>query len=159
MIQCLLGCLRPASTCLPRTLLRCSTCRCHLALFRRITKMRTSFLALRSRRFLVEILLVIDRYLICRFFPSYLSVQFTEYLSSAELLPVHQSAYRKFHSTETALLKVVTDLIQAIDAGDHALLGLLDLSAAFDTVDHDVLVEHLARTYGLRSTALDWLRS
>ena len=51
------------------------------------------------------------------------------------------------------LLKVVTDLIEAIDAGDHALLGLLDLSAAFDTVDHDVLVERLARTYGLRSTA------
>src|SRR6218665_1529742 len=72
------------------------------------------------------------------------SVQFTEYLSSAGLLPVHQSAYRKFHSTETALLKVVTDLIEAIDAGDHALLGLLDLSAAFDTVDHNVLVERLA---------------
>src|SRR6218665_2426534 len=79
------------------------------------------------------------------------SVQLTDYLSSAGLLLVHQSAYRKFHSTETALLKVVTDLI---DAGDHALLGLLDLSAAFDTVDHEVLVERLARTYGLRSTAL-----
>src|SRR6218665_1833734 len=50
-------------------------------------------------------------------------------------------------------------LIEAIDAGDHAPLGLLHLSAAFDTVDHDVLVERLARTYGLRSTALDWLRS
>src|SRR6218665_1198187 len=87
------------------------------------------------------------------------SVQLTDYLSSAGLLPVHQSAYRKFHSTKTALLKVVTDLIEAIDAGDHALLGLLVLSAAFDTVDHDVLVERLARTYGLRSTALDWLRS
>src|SRR6218665_307854 len=57
-----------------------------------------------------------------------ISVQLTDYLSSAGLLPVHQSAYRKFHSTETALLKVVTDLIEAIDAGDHALLGLLDLS-------------------------------
>ena len=51
----------------------CSTCRCHLALFRRITKVRIPFLALRSRLFLVEILRVIDRYLICRFFPSYLS--------------------------------------------------------------------------------------
>src|SRR6218665_2600427 len=41
----------------------------------------------------------------------------------------------------TALLKVVTDITEAFDAGDHALLGLLDLSAPFDTVDHDVLVE------------------
>ena len=56
---------------------------------------------------------------------------------------MHQSAYRRFHSTETTLLKVVTDLIEAIDAGDHALLGLLDLSAAFDTVEHDVLGEDL----------------
>src|SRR6218665_4150291 len=44
------------------------------------------------------------------------SVQLTGYLSSAGLLPVHQSAYRKCHSTETALLKVVTDLTEAIDA-------------------------------------------
>src|SRR6218665_1122886 len=87
------------------------------------------------------------------------STQLTEYLSSAGLLPVHQSAYRKCHSTETALLKVVTDLTEAIDAGDHALLGLLDLSAAFDTVDHDVLAERLSKTYGIHSTALDWLRS
>src|SRR6218665_645521 len=53
------------------------------------------------------------------------------YLSSSGLLSVHQSAYRSFHSTENALLKVVTDITEAIDAGDHALLGLLDLSAAF----------------------------
>src|SRR6218665_3955016 len=87
------------------------------------------------------------------------NVQLTGYLSSAGLLPVHQSAYRRFHSTETALLKVATDITEAIGAGDQALLGLLDLSAAFDTVDHDVLVERLSKTYGIRSTALDWLRS
>src|SRR6218665_1301162 len=122
--------------------------------------MHMSFLVLRSRRCLVEISRIIDRYRICRFFPSYSSsVQLADYLSSVGLLPVHQSAYRKFHSTEIALLKVVTDLIETIDAEDHAFLGLLDLSAEFDTVDHDVLVECLARTYGLRSTALDWLRS
>src|SRR6218665_3256368 len=50
-------------------------------------------------------------------------------------------------------------LIEAIDAGDHAPLGLLNLSAAFDTVDHDVLAERLWRTYGIHSTTLDWLRS
>ena len=107
-----------------------------------------SFLVLRSRRYLVENSRVIDRYRIGLFYSKllerFVSVQLTDYLSSAGLLPVHQSAYRKFHSTETALLKVVTDLIEAIDAGGHALLGLLDLSAVFDTVDHDVLVERLA---------------
>src|SRR6218665_3252730 len=55
--------------------------------------------------------------------------------------------------------KILKTALEAIDAGDHALLGLLGLSAAFDTVDHDVLVERLARTYSLRSTALDWHRS
>ena len=54
---------------------------------------------------------------------------------------------------------MVTDITEAIDAGDHAMLGLLDLSAAFDTVDHDVLAKRLSRTYGIHSTALDWLRS
>src|SRR6218665_1709890 len=111
------------------------------------TRMHMSFLVLRSRRCPVKISRVIDRYRICRFFPSYSSGSSVSSLPiichRQDFLPVHQSAYRKFHSTETALLKVVTDLIEAIDAGDHALLGLLDLSAAFDTVDHDVLVERL----------------
>src|SRR6218665_1413661 len=77
--------------------------------------MHMLFLVLRSRRCLVEISRVIDRYQICSFFPSYLvSVQLTDYLSSAGLISGHQSAYRKFNSTETALLKVVTDLIDSI---------------------------------------------
>jgi len=46
-----------------------------------------------------------------------------------------------------------------MDGGDHALLGLLDMSAAFDTVDHDILTEHLSRTYGICSSALDWISS
>src|SRR6218665_2350432 len=87
------------------------------------------------------------------------SVQLTGDLSSAGLLSVHPLAYWRFHSTDSTLPKVVTDITEAIDAGDHALLGLLNLSAAFDTMDHDVLAEHLSRTYRIRSTALDWLRS
>src|SRR6218665_1996205 len=65
-----------------------------------------------------------------------------------------QKAYRLLR-----MISSINRLIEAIDPGDHALLGLLDLSAAFDTVDHDVLAERLSRTYGIRSTALDWLRS
>jgi len=63
------------------------------------------------------------------------------HLHSAGLLPPHQSAYKKGHSTETALVKVCADLIKAVD--NHALLALLDLSETFDTVDHAILLEHL----------------
>src|SRR6218665_85839 len=52
------------------------------------------------------------------------NVQLTEYLSSAGVFPAHQSACRKCHSTDTALFNVVSDLTEAIDACDHALLGL-----------------------------------
>ena len=56
------------------------------------------------------------------------------------LLPDHQSAYRQGHSTETALLKILSDIL---DAAQVTLLGLLDLSATFDTVDHDILLTRL----------------
>jgi len=63
------------------------------------------------------------------------STQLTRYLERNLLLPQHQSAYRRGHSTETAFLKVYSDLTDAIDRGDVVLLGLLDMSADFDTVD------------------------
>ena len=66
--------------------------------------------------------------------------QLINYLQSNSLLPEMQSAYRRGHSTETAVLRVHSDLVDAIEKGDFALLTLLDLSAAFDTVDHDVLL-------------------
>jgi len=49
-----------------------------------------------------------------------------------KLLPSLQSAYRKKHSTETAVLKVITDVLRAADRGEVSLLCMLDLSAAFD---------------------------
>jgi len=57
------------------------------------------------------------------------------------------------------MLKVLSDAYVAADAGRVTLLSLLDLSAAFDTVDHQILVERLRRTYGLSSRALDWISS
>jgi len=59
------------------------------------------------------------------------------------LLPQFQSAYRPHHSVETAVVKVLADILLAIDRGDLAGLALLDLSTAFDTVDHDVLLQRL----------------
>jgi len=65
--------------------------------------------------------------------------QLTTYLTDNALLPDLQSAYLAHYSTETAMVKVVGDILLALDSGNLALLSLLDLSAAFDNVDHDML--------------------
>jgi Reverse transcriptase (RNA-dependent DNA polymerase) len=70
-----------------------------------------------------------------------------------------QSAYRSHHSTETALLKIVNDVLLAVDRGDAVLLALFDLSAAFDTVDHTVLISRLSSRFGLSGGVLQWFRS
>ena len=64
-------------------------------------------------------------------------VRIIKHLDNNKLLPINQSAYR--HSTETAVLKVFSDVLETADQGRLTLLVLLDLSAAFDTVDHDIL--------------------
>jgi len=84
--------------------------------------------------------------------------QLESHLVDARLFPKHQSAYQKGQSTETALVKVCADLIKHMDSGHHVLLALLDLSAAFDTVDHCILTERLSRSFAIRDGVLDWLR-
>ena len=66
--------------------------------------------------------------------------QLLDYLTTTRLLPDLQSAYRAYHSTETAVLKVLSDILLAVDKGDLAMLTLLDLSAAFDLIDHTILL-------------------
>jgi len=61
-----------------------------------------------------------------------------EYLSDNDLLSDRQSAYRAFHPTETAIARLLSDILTALDAGDIAALALLDLSATFDTVHHSI---------------------
>ena len=60
-----------------------------------------------------------------------------------------QSAYRKQHSTETAILKVQNDIIASLDVGKCTVLGSLDLSAASDTVDHHILLKRMRHLYGI----------
>ena len=81
------------------------------------------------------------------------------YLNDNELLPSVQSAYRQFFSTETAVLKVVTDILATLDRGQKSLLGMFDLSAAFDTVDHSILLRRMEISFGIRGAALEWFSS
>lgn len=85
--------------------------------------------------------------------------QLHEYLTVYKLLPRNQSAYRKFHSTETALLRVWSDILMAADCRHVTLLSLIDLSAAFDCVDHGILLRRLEITFGLKDTVLRWVSS
>ncbi len=67
-----------------------------------------------------------------------------------------QSAYKEGHSTETALLRVQNDLLMAKDNQEVTVLVMLDLSAGFDTIDHDILLHCLSEGAGIKGKALQW---
>jgi hypothetical protein len=85
--------------------------------------------------------------------------RFVAHLQTNNLYEYMQSAYRKYHSTETALLHVQNDILQAIDSHGAAILVLLDLSAAFDTIDHKILLSTLQNEMGVTGSALSWFES
>jgi len=79
-----------------------------------------------------------------------------DHLTFNGLLNSHQSAYCKHHSTETALLYIHDYLISAIGSQKISCLCLLDLSAAFDTIDHDILITRLSSWFGIHGSVLSW---
>ena len=85
--------------------------------------------------------------------------QFLKYIITNDLNEVLQSSYTRFHGTETALIKVQNDVLEAIDGKKCVMLVLLDLSAAFDTIDHNILLSRLSSRYGVKGTALKWFES
>ena len=85
--------------------------------------------------------------------------QLNNYIDSKGLSNVNQSAYRRLHSTESALLKIQNDIAASLDSGKAVALTLLDLSAAFDTIDHDILFNSLRDWFGVDGTVLRWIRS
>jgi hypothetical protein len=87
------------------------------------------------------------------------SSQLKSYLQENRLFADAQSAYRQYHSTETAMLRVMNDLLLALDTGHEAVLVLLDYSAAFDTINHDIFFDRLQNRYGIGGTELKWFKS
>ena len=85
--------------------------------------------------------------------------RFVVYAESNSLLPVHQSAYRTQHSTETTLVHLYNDMVATVDRGDVGALVLLDMSAAFDTIDHSIMLDVLQQRFDVRDAALDWFAS
>ena len=81
------------------------------------------------------------------------------YLDENNLQKLFQSAYKRYQSCETALLRVQNDILRALDSHNCVVLLLLNLSSAFDTVDHEILIHHLRSRFGIKGKALDWLRS
>ena len=81
------------------------------------------------------------------------------HLCNSDNFSEYQSAYRTGHSTETALLEVLDGVYTSADNKQISVLIGLDLSAAFDTVDHSLLCDRLQSQFSVTDTALDWLRS
>ena len=96
---------------------------------------------------------------LCKILERAVAAQLQQHMSHHELFEPLQSGFRAHHSTETALVKITDDLLTAADNGLITILILLDLSAAFDTVSHSILLKRLSQFIGLSGTALLWFHS
>ena len=86
-------------------------------------------------------------------------LQFNRHCENNSLMPDYQSAYRKGYSCETALVKLMDDLLWAKERQEVTALIIMDLSAAFDTVDHDMLLDVLKVNFGIQGKALQWFNT
>jgi len=89
-----------------------------------------------------------------KFVERVVATRFIAYAERYRLFPSNQSAYRRHHNMETAVVSVMNDIIRAMDRGEVTALILLDLSAAFDTVDHCTLLNVLHRRFAVEGIAM-----
>ena len=87
-----------------------------------------------------------------------IAAQLIDYLINTGLFDKFQSAYRKYHSTTTALLHILDHIYKALDNNEITVLTLLDYSKAFDTANHKLIVAKL-QSLGLKENALNWINS
>ena len=85
--------------------------------------------------------------------------QMSQHCERLDLNEKLQSAYRRGHSTETALLKVCDDIFRGFEKQHVTIMAMLDLSAAFDTVDHSIFLQRLSADFGIEGSALNWMKS
>ena len=85
--------------------------------------------------------------------------QLWNHFKTNKLLPNYQSAYRANHSIETAILNLCDNILQTMEKNINTTIVALDLSAAFDTVNHKILLEVLNKYYGIWGLALQWIKS
>ena len=85
--------------------------------------------------------------------------QFISHLRENKLEEIFQSAYKVGHSAESALLRVHNDMLRALDDRKCVMLVLLDLSEAFDTVDHGIPLSRLSQCIGVQGSAYTWFES
>ena len=81
------------------------------------------------------------------------------HIKSSQLSNHYQSAYINVQSYESVLLKIYNDILSSMDHGKVTSLTLLDLSAAFDTIDHTILLRRLNEWFAVTGKALDWFKS
>ena len=85
--------------------------------------------------------------------------QIARYTNSTGQMEPYQSAYREHSSTKTALLKIKADILEAVEKKEVMCLVMLDLSSAFDTISHELLLKRLKYRFGIMDTVLQWIKS
>ena len=102
---------------------------------------------------------VSNLYFISKILERVVAAQLQTHLDETDLMTAFQPAYRKHHSIESALLNIHNDILLNMAKGSVTALMLLDLSAAFDTIYHTILLDRLNVYYGISELVLDWFKS